>query len=81
MDQDDPERRIAFSTPTAGKRGYNEDEVEAFLDRVEAARRDATGRTLTPEQVRDIAFSKPPLGNVVTTKTRSTRFSTALSRR
>ena len=32
---DDPERRIAFSKPTAGKRGYNEDEVDAFLDRVE----------------------------------------------
>jgi DivIVA domain-containing protein len=62
MDQDDPERRIAFSKPTAGKRGYNEDEVDAFLDRVDAALRDATGHTLTPEQVRDTAFSKPPLG-------------------
>jgi DivIVA domain-containing protein len=62
MDQDDPEKRIAFSKPTAGKRGYNEDEVDAFLDRVDTARRDATGHTLTPEQVRDIAFSKPPLG-------------------
>jgi DivIVA domain-containing protein len=62
MDQDDPERRIAFSKPTAGKRGYNEDEVDAFLDRVDAARRDTTGHTLTPEQVRAIAFSKPPLG-------------------
>jgi DivIVA domain-containing protein len=59
---DDPERRIAFSKPAAGKRCYNEDEVDAFLDRVDAARRDATGHTLTPEQVRDIAFSKPPVG-------------------
>ncbi len=62
MDQHDPEKRVAFSKPTAGKRGYNEDEVDAFVDRVEAARRDPTGHTLTPEQVRDIAFSKPPLG-------------------
>jgi DivIVA domain-containing protein len=62
MDQDDLERRIAFSKPTAGKRGYNEDEVDAFLDRVDAARRDATGHILTPEQVRNTAFSKPPLG-------------------
>jgi DivIVA domain-containing protein len=60
--EQDPERRIAFSKPTAGKRGYNEDEVDAFVDRVEAARRDATEHTLTPEQVREIAFSKPPLG-------------------
>jgi DivIVA domain-containing protein len=60
--EQDPEGRIAFSKPTAGKRGYNEDEVDAFLDRVDAARRDATGHTLTSEQVREIAFSKPPLG-------------------
>ena len=28
-------RNIAFSKPPIGKRGYNEDEVDAFLDRVE----------------------------------------------
>src|SRR3978361_1573678 len=27
---------VAFSTPPIGKRGYNEDEVDAFLDLVEA---------------------------------------------
>ena len=27
---------VAFSKPPIGKRGYNEDEVDAFLDRVEA---------------------------------------------
>ncbi|WOC11943.1 hypothetical protein MP11Mi_10230 [Gordonia sp. MP11Mi] len=27
---------IAFSKPPLGKRGYNEDEVDAFLDEVEA---------------------------------------------
>jgi DivIVA domain-containing protein len=26
---------VAFSRPPIGKRGYNEDEVDAFLDRVE----------------------------------------------
>jgi DivIVA domain-containing protein len=55
-------RNVAFSKPPTGKRGYNEDEVDAFLDRVEAALRDPTGRTLTAEHVRDVAFSKPPIG-------------------
>ncbi len=55
-------RNVAFSKPPMGKRGYNEDEVDAFLDLVEAALRDPTGRTLTPEQVRNTAFSKPPIG-------------------
>jgi DivIVA domain-containing protein len=53
---------VAFSKPPIGRRGYNEDEVDAFLDAVEAALRDPTGRTLTPEQVRNVAFSKPPIG-------------------
>jgi DivIVA domain-containing protein len=30
-------RNVAFSKPPFGKRGYNEDEVDAFLDGVEAA--------------------------------------------
>jgi DivIVA domain-containing protein len=55
-------RNMAFSKPPIGKRGYNEDELDAFLDVVEAALRDPTGRTLTPEQVRNVAFSKPPIG-------------------
>lgn len=33
-----------------------------FLDLVEAALRNPTGGILTPEQVRNVAFSKPPLG-------------------
>nr|WP_099539665.1 DivIVA domain-containing protein [Mycobacterium celatum] len=28
-------RSVAFNKPPLGKRGYNEDEVDAFLDRVE----------------------------------------------
>jgi DivIVA domain-containing protein len=55
-------RNVAFSKPRIGSRGYDEDEVDAFLDRVEAALRDPTGHTLTPEQVRSVAFSKPPFG-------------------
>jgi DivIVA domain-containing protein len=55
-------RNVAFSTPPRGKRGYNEDQVDQFLDLVEAALRDPTGRTLTAEQVRSMTFSKPPIG-------------------
>jgi DivIVA domain-containing protein len=53
---------VAFSKPPIGKRGYNEDEVDPFLDRVEAVLRDPRGHTLTAEQVRNVAFSKPPIG-------------------
>ena len=53
---------VAFSKPAIGQRGYNEDEVDTFLDLVVAALRDPTGHTLTPEQVRNVAFSKPPIG-------------------
>jgi DivIVA domain-containing protein len=58
----DDVRKVAFSNPPIGKRGYNEDEVDAFLDLVEAALQDTTGRKLTPEDVRNVAFSKPPIG-------------------
>jgi DivIVA domain-containing protein len=58
----DDVRNVAFAKPPIGKRGYNEDEVDAFLDLVEAALQDTTGRKLTPEDVRDVAFSKPPIG-------------------
>jgi DivIVA domain-containing protein len=54
---------VAFSKPAMGKRGYNEDEVDAFLDRAEQALRNprASG-ALTADYVRNIAFSRPPLG-------------------
>jgi DivIVA domain-containing protein len=55
-------RNVAFSKPPIRKRGYNENEVDAFLDLVEAALRDPTGSTLTPEAIRSVAFSKPPIG-------------------
>src|SRR6516225_6402020 len=53
---------VAFAKPPRGKRGYNEDQVDAFLELVEAALRDPTRRVLTPEQVHNMAFSKPPIG-------------------
>lgn len=53
---------VAFGKPPIGMRGYNEDEVDAFLDVVEAALRDPAGRALTADQVRNVAFSKPPIG-------------------
>ncbi len=55
-------RNVAFSKPPVGRRGYNEDEVDAFLDLVEATLQGSTGHALTPEQVRNVAFSKPPIG-------------------
>jgi DivIVA domain-containing protein len=55
-------RNMAFSKPPIGKRGYNEDEVDAFLELVEAALRDPARRTLTAEHVRKVAFSKPRIG-------------------
>jgi DivIVA domain-containing protein len=53
---------VAFNKPPIGMRGYNEDEVDKFLDLIEAALRDPTGRTLTAQQVRGVVFSKPPIG-------------------
>jgi DivIVA domain-containing protein len=55
-------RSVAFAKPALGRRGYNEDQVDAFLDLVEAALRDPTGRILTPELVRNVAFTKPARG-------------------
>jgi DivIVA domain-containing protein len=53
---------VAFAKPPAGKRGYNEDDVDQFLHRVEAALRDPTRRTLTAEQVHNMVFNKPRIG-------------------
>jgi DivIVA domain-containing protein len=55
-------RNVAFGKPPAGKRGYNEDEVDRFLHHVEAALRDPTGRSLTAEQVHNMVFNKPRIG-------------------
>ncbi|MBF6435111.1 DivIVA domain-containing protein [Nocardia cyriacigeorgica] len=56
----DDVRAVTFSRPRFGARGYREDEVDGFLDRVEATLR-GTDR-LTPAEVRDIAFRRPRFG-------------------
>ena len=53
---------VAFSKPPSGKQGYDEDEVDAFLDLIEERLRDPTANTLTAEDVHNVAFSKPPSG-------------------
>jgi DivIVA domain-containing protein len=55
--------KVAFSKPPLGKRGYNEDEVDTFLDRVEQTLRNPrTTSALTADDVGNITFSKPKSG-------------------
>lgn len=57
-------RNVAFSDASRG-RGYHCDEVDAFVDRVEATLRDPTARGgVTPADLRNVAFSKPPIGKL-----------------
>jgi DivIVA domain-containing protein len=53
---------VAFRKPPIGKRGYDEDEVDAFVDRLEARTRNPATTSLTAADVQNIAFSKPPIG-------------------
>jgi len=54
---------VTFSKPPLFKRGYNEDEVDAFLDRVESTLRDRDAFAgLTAADLHNVAFSKPPIG-------------------
>lgn len=56
-------RNVAFSKPPLFKRGYDEDEVDAFLDRVESTLRDRDAfGGLTAADLHNVAFSKPPIG-------------------
>ncbi|NBE96344.1 DivIVA domain-containing protein [Nonomuraea sp. KC401] len=48
--------RVAFRTGRMGT-GYNEDEVDAFLDRIVATLRGTTDYPLTAKEVREAAFS------------------------
>lgn len=52
-------RQVQFDAPRAGRNGYSEHEVDAFLDLVEAALRGESG--LTPADVRDVVFTRPAL--------------------
>lgn len=55
---------VAFSDASRG-RGYHRDEVDAFLVRVEATLRDPTARGgVTPADLHDVSFSKPPIGKL-----------------
>jgi DivIVA domain-containing protein len=75
METDDPEDRpaitsddirdVAFSKPARGHRGYNEDEVDEFLGRVEATLRDPTvSGGITAEEIHSVSFAKPPIGRL-----------------
>src|SRR5882757_5857518 len=54
---------VSFCKPRLFKRGYDEDEVDTFLERVEATLRDPTARgAVTSADLHDVSFSKPPIG-------------------
>lgn len=55
-------RNAVFAKPPIGRRGFDEDQVDAFLDLVEAALQDPASSTLTADAVRDARFAAPPLG-------------------
>jgi len=52
-------QEIAFGSPPMGKRGYNENDVDAFVAQV-VARLEGRG-SLTAEDVHNVTFSKPAL--------------------
>jgi DivIVA domain-containing protein len=53
-------RYATFGKPPLGYRGYNKDDVDAFLQ-VAASRLDGYGN-LSVDDVHAVAFSKPPIG-------------------
>ena len=53
-------RAATFDKPPWGKRGYNENEVDAFLQ-LAALRLDGSGQ-LSADDVHVVSFSKPPIG-------------------
>lgn len=55
-------RNITFRKPPLGKRGYDEEDVDAFLRLVMAVLDSAPGARLTADDVRQVKFRKPPLG-------------------
>lgn len=53
-------RKVAFHRPPRGRRGYQESQVDAFLDRIEAT---LLGQdNLTGKDIRDVRFSRPLIG-------------------
>ncbi|WP_308221328.1 DivIVA domain-containing protein [Gordonia alkaliphila] len=56
---------VAFPNPPFGRRGYDTDIVDNFLDSLEAKFADPANPELawlTPQAIREISFRKPPLG-------------------
>jgi DivIVA domain-containing protein len=52
-------RAVVFAKPQIGKRGYNEDDVDALMERI-VARLEGRGR-LTAKDVQQARFSKPEI--------------------
>ncbi|MFC0433680.1 DivIVA domain-containing protein [Kutzneria buriramensis] len=53
-------REVTFSLALKSRNAYDEAEVDAFLDRIEATLRGED--TVTARDVRDVAFTHPGLG-------------------
>lgn len=53
-------REVTFSLALKSRNAYDEAEVDAFLDRIEATLRGQD--SLTARDVRDVAFTHPGLG-------------------
>ena len=55
-------RSVAFNKPPWGKRGYNEEEVDALVERIYAKMLNPSDPSLTAADIHNFAFSKPPFG-------------------
>jgi DivIVA domain-containing protein len=56
----DEVHKVAFAKPPIGQRGYDEEDVDAFLDLVEATLRGESRLGL--DQLRHTTFRRPPFG-------------------
>jgi DivIVA domain-containing protein len=56
----DQVRSVEFHRAPFGKRGYDEEEVDLFLDRIEATLRGKD--TISAHDIEGVLFSKPPIG-------------------
>jgi DivIVA domain-containing protein len=56
-------RDVTFSKPARGHRGYDEDEVDEFLGRVEMTLCDPTAQGgVTSAEIDSVSFARPPIG-------------------
>ncbi len=56
----DEVRNTRFRKPPIGKRGYDEEDVDALLDRIESSLRGQP--TVTVAELSSATFRKPPIG-------------------